>query len=227
VSTGSPNLEAELPALPAVTGQPCEGCGAPTQYADLKHPIGMTGTKRLLCPKCLKSARDQHSEKSVQRAVKARSTKAVSRTRRVIALAGSINEVDSPNPAILFNAMTDEAGGLERIAAIWWETIEGLYEDQQRGPLLKQLNNFAKLLVAASPKVEESINYRELSDEELALQQQITAERAFALRLIEKHPELKASIEEALTALPAPEEEDTPEEEDDFLDEDEEDGDDD
>jgi len=204
--------------VPPVVGQPCEGCGTPTLYADLNHPIGMVGTKRLLCPKCLKEACELHGEKSIQQHVKRRSAKAVSRTRRVISLAGNLDEADSPNPAVLFNAMSDEAGGLEKIAAIWWETINSLYEDKARGPLLKELNNYFKLLVAAAPKVEEAVSYRELSDQALAAELQITAERAFALRLIEKHPELKLSIEEALTAEPEEEELD-----DDFDEEDDDD----
>lgn len=213
----------EMEPVPDVTGQPCDGCATPTQFSDLATPVGFPGTKRLLCPKCIAAKKEEGKELAIEERVKKRSAKAVSRTMRVISLAGSMDEESSPNPAILFNAMCDEAGGLERVAAIWWETIESLKEDKQRIPLLREINNFAKLLVSAAPKVEESINYRELSDEELALQQRLSAERAFAMRLLEKHPDLKLSIEEVLADSKALVEESRPEVSDENDDEEDED----
>lgn len=231
MSTDDPNLDLKPIAVPDVTGQPCEGCGTPTPYAKLSQPVGMAGSKRKLCPECMDAARDRHSESGIERNVRKRSTQAVSRTRTVISLAGSLDDETSPLPATLLNKMTDEAGGLERIAAIWWETILSLQEDKNRRMLLDELNRYAKLLVAVAPKVQESVSYRELSDEELAIQHRLSTERAFALRLLEQRPELKSVIEgilskTAIAAEAATEEGgqyDEDEEDEDILDEEDED----
>lgn len=178
---------------------PCKRCGAVLPREQLVLPTVCFGKKEPVCPVCNEQIKqewiihcaDMQASKSTQ--------SRMGRVQRFVELAREDGAKAAPTIHRVLSAVVDELGGVERMAAMWGENIKSAcMESPGSQKALKAFNDLAKLLAAATPRMETTEDLSTLSDEELQQKESIETTRMVVLKIMEKCPSAAEELEKFL-----------------------------